>query len=174
MLLGCMMILCKRSGLVEFLDALPGESVDLIFADPPYNLSNDGYTCHEGRQHDNVNRGHRDRSWGIQANFDFNQHWMAAYHTHLQPGKEQRVGTGRKTFKCQGRNYPFRTPVEEPCRTVQCEWNRVHDGTDVADVRSALRAREASFSENKGPAPTASPATSTHRNVVEKPTEDTA
>lgn len=33
---------------LEVLDSLPPESVDLIFADPPYNLSNDGFTCHGG------------------------------------------------------------------------------------------------------------------------------
>ena len=35
---------------VEVLNNLPKESVDLIFADPPYNLSNDGFTCHTGKR----------------------------------------------------------------------------------------------------------------------------
>jgi site-specific DNA-methyltransferase (adenine-specific) len=30
----------------EILAAMPAESVDLIFADPPYFLSNGGITCH--------------------------------------------------------------------------------------------------------------------------------
>jgi 16S rRNA G966 N2-methylase RsmD len=29
----------------DILNMLPSESVDIIFADPPYNLSNDGTTC---------------------------------------------------------------------------------------------------------------------------------
>jgi site-specific DNA-methyltransferase (adenine-specific) len=33
---------------LEILPTLPANSVDLIFADPPYNLSNDGFTCHGG------------------------------------------------------------------------------------------------------------------------------
>ena len=31
--------------LEEITDLIPDHSVDMIFADPPYNLSNDGFTC---------------------------------------------------------------------------------------------------------------------------------
>lgn len=34
---------------LEILAAIPENSVDLIFADPPYFLSNGGITCHAGR-----------------------------------------------------------------------------------------------------------------------------
>ena len=34
---------------LEILPAIPEDSVDLIFADPPYFLSNGGITCHAGR-----------------------------------------------------------------------------------------------------------------------------
>ena len=34
---------------LEILAAIPENSIDLIFADPPYFLSNDGITCHAGR-----------------------------------------------------------------------------------------------------------------------------
>jgi site-specific DNA-methyltransferase (adenine-specific) len=34
---------------LEILAALPESSIDLIFADPPYFLSNNGITCHAGR-----------------------------------------------------------------------------------------------------------------------------
>ena len=33
----------------EILARLPSESIDLIFADPPYFLSNGGITCQAGR-----------------------------------------------------------------------------------------------------------------------------
>ena len=33
---------------LDILAAIPAESVDLIFADPPYFLSNGGITCHAG------------------------------------------------------------------------------------------------------------------------------
>jgi site-specific DNA-methyltransferase (adenine-specific) len=35
---------------VETLNKLPSDSIDLIFADPPYNLSNGGFTCHAGKR----------------------------------------------------------------------------------------------------------------------------
>jgi tRNA1(Val) A37 N6-methylase TrmN6 len=34
---------------LEILAAIPEESVDLIFADPPYFLSNNGITCRAGK-----------------------------------------------------------------------------------------------------------------------------
>jgi site-specific DNA-methyltransferase (adenine-specific) len=33
---------------IETLNELPENSIDLIFADPPYKLSNGGFTCHAG------------------------------------------------------------------------------------------------------------------------------
>ena len=41
---------------LDVLAAIPEGSVDLIFADPPYFLSNDGITCHAGRMV-SVNKG---------------------------------------------------------------------------------------------------------------------
>ena len=49
------------------LENSPPESVDLIFADPPYFLSNNGITCHAGRMV-SVNKGEWDRSRGADAN----------------------------------------------------------------------------------------------------------
>jgi site-specific DNA-adenine methylase len=48
---------------LEILPAIPENCVDLIFADPPYFLSNDGITCHAGRMV-SVNKGEWDRSQG--------------------------------------------------------------------------------------------------------------
>ena len=157
---------------LEVVSALPGESVDLIFADPPYNLSNGGCTCYKGRRV-SVNKENWDRSRKVQADFNFCQIWLVAYHTRLQPSKEQRVGAGRKVFRYQGRDCFFIAPGKEPCRIVQCEWSRIYDGTDVARLGSTLRHKETYSSENKSPALTASLAASTPRNVVEEPMEDT-
>jgi len=41
---------------LEILAAIPADCVDLIFADPPYFLSNDGITCHAGKMV-SVNKG---------------------------------------------------------------------------------------------------------------------
>jgi len=38
-----------RGDCLEILAAIPENSVDLVFADPPYFLSNGGITCHAGK-----------------------------------------------------------------------------------------------------------------------------
>ena len=55
---------------IEVLNTLPEESIDLIFADPPYNLSNGGFTCHAGKRV-SVNKGNWDKSKGIDGDFQF-------------------------------------------------------------------------------------------------------
>ena len=52
---------------LEILAAIPESSVDLVFADPPYFLSNGGITCHAGRMV-SVNKGAWDKSQGTDAN----------------------------------------------------------------------------------------------------------
>jgi site-specific DNA-methyltransferase (adenine-specific) len=69
---------------LEILAALPAASVDLIFADPPYFLSNDGITCHAGRMV-SVNKGAWDRSRGAEENHEFNRSWLAACQRVLKP-----------------------------------------------------------------------------------------
>jgi site-specific DNA-methyltransferase (adenine-specific) len=51
--------------------------VPLIFADPPYFLSNDGVTCQSGRMV-RVNKGDWDRTPGIERVHLFNRAWLAA------------------------------------------------------------------------------------------------
>ena len=51
---------------LEILASIPAECVNLIFADPPYFLSNNGITCHAGRMVP-VNKGHWDKSRGVTA-----------------------------------------------------------------------------------------------------------
>jgi site-specific DNA-methyltransferase (adenine-specific) len=69
---------------LDVLAALPPDSVDLIFADPPYFLSNNGITCHAGRMV-SVNKGEWDRSRGAEANHAFNRAWLAACQRVLKP-----------------------------------------------------------------------------------------
>jgi site-specific DNA-methyltransferase (adenine-specific) len=68
----------------EILAVMPAESVDLIFADPPYFLSNGGITCHAGRMV-SVNKGAWDRSQGAESNHQFNREWLAACQRVLKP-----------------------------------------------------------------------------------------
>src|SRR6266702_1170651 len=62
---------------LEILAQIPDSSVDLVFADPPYFLSNGGITCHAGRMV-SVNKGDWDKSRGPDANHEFNRAWLAA------------------------------------------------------------------------------------------------
>jgi site-specific DNA-methyltransferase (adenine-specific) len=69
---------------LEILAKIPEACVDLIFADPPYFLSNNGITCHAGRMV-SVNKGDWDRSRGADANHEFNRAWLAACQRVLKP-----------------------------------------------------------------------------------------
>ena len=69
---------------LDILAAIPASSIDLIFADPPYFLSNGGITCHAGRMV-SVNKGEWDRSRGADANHEFNRAWLAACQRVLKP-----------------------------------------------------------------------------------------
>src|SRR5580700_3224993 len=69
---------------LEILAAIPEACVDLIFADPPYFLSNGGITCHAGRMVA-VNKGDWDKSRGADANHEFNRSWLAACQRLLKP-----------------------------------------------------------------------------------------
>ncbi|HEV2388668.1 MAG TPA: site-specific DNA-methyltransferase [Candidatus Acidoferrales bacterium] len=58
--------------------------VDLIFADPPYFLSNGGITCRAGRMV-SVYKGAWDQSRGAGADHQFNRRWLAACRRVLRP-----------------------------------------------------------------------------------------
>lgn len=62
---------------VRVMNTLPAKCADLIFADPPYNLSNGGFTCHAGRRV-SVNKGAWDKSDGFENDFDFHFNWIHA------------------------------------------------------------------------------------------------
>ena len=69
---------------LELLALIPESSVDLVFADPPYFLSNGGITCHAGKMV-SVNKGEWDKSRGPDANHEFNTAWLAAAQRVLKP-----------------------------------------------------------------------------------------
>src|SRR5690242_18952090 len=69
---------------LEILAKIPEETVDLVFADPPYFLSNGGITCHAVRMV-SVNKGEWDKSRGADGNHEFNRAWLAACQRVLKP-----------------------------------------------------------------------------------------
>src|SRR6202158_3647187 len=78
---------------LDILAAIPPSSVDLVFADPPYFLSNGGITCHAGKMV-SVHKGDWDKLPGpdlgpVRARYDkvheFNTAWLAACQRILKP-----------------------------------------------------------------------------------------
>ncbi len=69
---------------LDLLSDLPSNSIDCIWTDPPYNLSNDGITCVAGRMV-KVNKGEWDRSRGVEEDHEFNRTWLAACYRVLKP-----------------------------------------------------------------------------------------
>jgi len=62
----------------------PDGVFDMIFADPPYFLSNGGITCHAGRMV-SVNKGEWDKSRGIEETHNFNREWLKRCQQLLTP-----------------------------------------------------------------------------------------
>jgi site-specific DNA-methyltransferase (adenine-specific) len=57
---------------------------DMIFADPPYFLSNGGITCHAGKMV-KVDKGEWDKSRGPELNHEFNTEWLRRCQRVLKP-----------------------------------------------------------------------------------------
>jgi len=55
---------------------------DMIFADPPYFLSNDGISVQSGKMV-SVNKGDWDKSQGFDKDNEFNHKWLKACQNHL-------------------------------------------------------------------------------------------
>lgn len=85
---------------LKILSQLPENSIDMIFADPPYNLSNGGFTVHAGRMV-SVNKGDWDKSKGFNDDYDFHYRWLEACKRVLKPGGTLWVsGTYHSIYQC--------------------------------------------------------------------------
>lgn len=85
---------------LKILAKIPKNSVDLIFADPPYMLSNGGFTVHAGKRV-SVNKGAWDVSNGIEQDFDFHLAWIEACKRVLKPGGTMWIsGTYHSIYAC--------------------------------------------------------------------------
>jgi len=67
----------------EVMQQFDPESIDMIFADPPYFLSNDGITCQSGKMV-SVNKGKWDKSLGFEEDIEFTDSWIKACKTVLK------------------------------------------------------------------------------------------
>ena len=62
---------------IEILNQFESDKFDLIFADPPYFLSNNGITCQSGKMV-SVNKGLWDKSQGFEEDVIFTDDWLKA------------------------------------------------------------------------------------------------
>ncbi len=89
-----------HSDCLKILEQLPENSIDMIFADPPYNLSNGGFTVHAGRRV-SVNKGEWDVSKGLKKDFEFHLNWIKACKRVLKPnGTIWISGTYHSIYEC--------------------------------------------------------------------------
>jgi len=85
---------------ILLLSQIPENSIDMIFADPPYNLSNGGFSVHAGRMV-SVDKGDWDKSRGFEADYDFHYNWLDACKKVLKPGGTLWVsGTYHSIYQC--------------------------------------------------------------------------
>ncbi|UUV99493.1 Modification methylase DpnIIB [Vagococcus luciliae] len=68
----------------DFLEKIDEESIDMIFADPPYFLSNDGISCSGGKAV-SVNKGEWDKIDSLEAKHEFNRSWIRLAKRTLKP-----------------------------------------------------------------------------------------
>ena len=73
-----------RGDALKLLKRAKDSYFDLIFADPPYFLSNNGITCHAGRMV-SVNKGVWDRAETFEAVHEFNKEWLSECRRVLKP-----------------------------------------------------------------------------------------
>lgn len=89
-----------HSDALKVLAELPDESVDFVFSDPPYFLSNDGFTVKSGRAV-SVNKGEWDRSQGFDEELLFHEKWISDALRVLKPNGSLAIsGTYHSIYKC--------------------------------------------------------------------------
>lgn len=84
----------------DALAEMESDSVDMVFADPPYNLSNGGITCHSGKQV-SVNKADWDESKGFDIDYKFHYDWIKACYRVLKPNGTLWIsGTYHSIYAC--------------------------------------------------------------------------
>ena len=77
---------CKliQGNSLDVLKNIKPESIDMIFADPPYFLSNDGISCSGGKVV-SVNKGSWDKIDSLAEKHEFNRKWIRLCKAILKP-----------------------------------------------------------------------------------------
>lgn len=85
---------------IQILQTFPENSIDMIFADPPYNLSNGGFTVHAGKRA-TVDKGDWDKSNGFKEDFFFHYQWLKECRRVLKSSGTLWVsGTYHSIYQC--------------------------------------------------------------------------
>ena len=85
---------------LKILEEIPENTFDMIFADPPYMLSNGGITCQNGKVV-SVNKGKWDESQGVEQDFEFHKRWLSACKRVLKKNGTLWVsGTYHSIYSC--------------------------------------------------------------------------
>jgi len=93
-------VVLYKADCLKIMAAIPENSIDMIFADPPYNLSNGGFTVHAGKRV-SVNKGKWDESKGVPTDFEFHVRWIEACYRVLKPeGTLWVSGTYHSIYQC--------------------------------------------------------------------------
>jgi site-specific DNA-methyltransferase (adenine-specific) len=77
---------------LKILNIIPENSIDMIFANPPYMLSNDGFTCQNGKRV-KVNKGKWDKSNGFEVDTIFHNEWISACRRILSIARNNYLGS---------------------------------------------------------------------------------
>ncbi len=78
----------------------PSNDINMVFADPPYMLSDNGITCHAGKMV-SVNKGRWDKSSGFEKDVAFHERWIAECKRILKPeGTMWISGTLHSIYQC--------------------------------------------------------------------------
>ena len=85
---------------LELLKEFPENSVDMVFADPPYFLSSGTFTCQNGKMV-SVKKGDWDLSNGLKKNFEFHLEWIKDVRRILKPNGTLWIsGTYHSIYQC--------------------------------------------------------------------------
>jgi site-specific DNA-methyltransferase (adenine-specific) len=89
-----------HSEVLQAISEIPDSTFDLVFADPPYFLSNDGFSIKSGKAV-SVNKGEWDKSQGFENEIQFHESWIKECLRVLKPnGSIVISGTYHSIYKC--------------------------------------------------------------------------